>query len=143
MDIEAGNAGDLDTGDSGWFVGYGPWTRSGALLRFMPPEQTAQGIQIKWMVHPAGDPRGEAKPPSRGRTLSLLVSPAGRFRLEFAPDGRFRASERITHILRRPGDFVIWGADIHHRWTVEAACTVLTIRWTPLPPAAAADPAAG
>lgn len=154
MDIEAGNAGSLDTGGTGWFVGSGPWTHhelssgisgplQGAALRFMPRGEVARDVQIKWMVHPAGDPRGDAKPPSVGRTISLLVSEKGRFRLEFSCRREFPPSGRIVHTLRRHGDFVIWGPDLHHRWRVEEACTILTVRWTPLPSPANDGPAPG
>lgn len=135
MEIEFGNAGVMDTGDTGWFIGYGDWTRSAdpevGHLRFLPREALAQGLQVKWMAHPAHDPRGTGKPCSEGRTISLLVSEGGRFRLEFSPDPCFCPSSLVRHTLERHGDFVIWGPGVHHRWFVEEACTILTIRWTP------------
>ncbi len=136
MPIEFGNAGGIDTGDTGWFLGFGAWTRSAEPglpdLRFVPMDALARGVQVKWMTHPADDPRGTGKPCSEGRTISLLVSEAGRFRLEFAPDPRFSPRALVRHSLERHGDFVIWGPGVHHRWFVDEPCTILTIRWMPV-----------
>ncbi|MFM7675321.1 MAG: hypothetical protein ACKO5F_06990 [Synechococcus sp.] len=89
------------------------------------------------MYHPKGDDRGLAKPPSEGRTLSLLVSEAGTFHLEFSTHGSFPSGLVVRHTLRNHGDFVIWGENLHHRWFVEDPCTILTFRWIPLPGSAA------
>jgi len=136
MEIEVGNAGAVDTGSTGWFIGFGDWTRSAdpgpVNLRFLPPDALARGLQVKWMTHPAHDPRGTGKPCSEGRTISLLVSEGGRFRLEFSPEPSFSHRGLVRHTLDRHGDFVIWGPGLHHRWFVDEACTILTIRWTPV-----------
>lgn len=135
MDIEFNNVGSLDTGGSGWFVGFSEWARSKlagtADLRYMPELERCHTLCMKWMRHPAHDPRGAAKPPSAGRTLSLLVSKSGRFRLEFSAQEDFSQGEVVRHTLRRHGDFVIWGENVYHRWFVEQECTILTLRWTP------------
>lgn len=141
MEIESGNVANLDTHGTGWFVGFSAWTRSpapeapshpGRDLRFMPRNALSHSLQMKWMVHPAGDPRGMAKPASEGRTVSIMVSETGRFQLEFAPDVNFAPAMLKHHLLQRHGDFVIWGAGLHHRWRVEEACVILTLRWTPI-----------
>jgi hypothetical protein len=135
MEIEVGNAGAVDNGGTGWFIGFGDWTRSAdpgpVNLRFLPQDALARAVQVKWMAHPAHDPRGTGKPCSEGRTISLLVSEGGRFRLEFSPYPSFYPSSLVRHTLCQHGDFVIWGAGVHHRWFVDEACTILTIRWTP------------
>ena len=136
MEIEVGNAGAVDTGGTGWFIGFGDWTLSDdpgpVNLRFLPPDALARGLQVKWMTHPAHDPRGTGKPCSEGRTISLLVSEGGRFRLEFSPEPSFSPGGLVRHTLDRHGDFVIWGPGLHHRWFVDETCTILTIRWTPV-----------
>ena len=141
MEIECGNTSNLDTEGTGWFIGFSSWTRnpqvaglpqSPADLRFMPAETQVQSLQVKWMVHPAGDPRGATKPASKGRTISILVSETGRFHLEIAPDARFDPCCVQRHLLRHHGDFLIWGAGLHHRWWVEETCTILTLRWVPI-----------
>ena len=135
MDVEFGNAGDLFTNESGWFVGFSEWTRTGAAdrteLRFMPKEQTLRMLSVKWMFHPAGDDRGATKPPSEGRTLSILVSDQGSFRIHFSERHDFPAERTSGFRLERHGDFVVWGAGVHHRWFVDSNCTILTVRWIP------------
>jgi hypothetical protein len=136
MKLETGNAGRIDTAGTGWFVGFSDWARAGAPhlpdLRYMPAERRAHTLCMKWMAHPAGDPRGAVKPPSEGRTLSVLVSESGRFRLRFCENGRFDG-EVVEHLLEHHGDFCIWGERIHHRYDVESPSTILTLRWIPEP----------
>ena len=138
MDIEFGNAGALDTNDTGWFLGFSDWARANiagvADLRFMAKNSLAHTIHAKWMAHPKGDDRGVAKPPSDGRTISILVSESGTFRLEFSADKNFPAGQVTAHTLQKHGDFVIWGEGIHHRWFVDEACVILTFRWIPVQP---------
>jgi hypothetical protein len=132
MDIEWGDAYQVDTHGTGWFVGFGAWmSEGGPGLRCMPPQAACTGLAMKWMRHAAGDPRGTGKPVSVGRTLSIVVSEGGRFRLELSehadfPDG---ATERI--VLERAGQFCAWGAGLYHRYAVDADCTILTLRWVP------------
>lgn len=136
MDIEFGNAGKLDTHGTGWFIGFSQWTQSGnaeaANLRYIPKGSLAHTLHAKWMVHPAGDDRGSQKPPSEGRTISILVSERGVFRIQFAPNQHFGASETVEYTLNAHGDFIIWGENIHHRWFVDEECTILSLRWTPV-----------
>jgi len=135
MDVEFNNVANLDTGGTGWFIGFSDWASARlpgvSDLRYMPAELRSHSLCMKWMTHPAGDPRGVAKPPSMGRTLSVMVSDAGRFRLQFARDQKFSKGQMRCYTLRRQGDFVIWGENLHHRWQVEEACTILTLRWVP------------
>ena len=132
--IEFGNAGRLDTNGTGWFIGFSDWTRSAGTvdLRFVPPDAHLKGLCVKWFFHAAGDPNGQPKPVSEGRTMSILVGAPSEFRLEFSRDADFEpAQERRVHTLREPGDFVVWGEGIHHRaFGIQPAC-ILTIRWQP------------
>lgn len=136
MDIEFGNVGSLNTNGTGWFVGFSDWTKANVDgvpdLRFMAKDAVAQTIQAKWMVHPANDDRGTAKPPSEGRTLAILVSESGCFRLEFSLNETFPPEQTRLYILQNHGDFIIWGKNIYHRWFVDRACTILTFRWIPV-----------
>jgi hypothetical protein len=137
MDIEIGDANAVDTQGTGWFVGHGPWVpRPGPAtpgLRWVPEAAACTGVSMKWMRHPAGDPRGTGKPVSVGRTLSILVGEGGRFRLELSEDPDFPdgATERVT--LERAGQYCAWGAGLHHRYAIDADCTILTLRWVPTP----------
>lgn len=142
MDIEFGHLGSLDTQGTGWFLGHSDWTREsggqGDPLRYMPMELHSHTLTMKWMDHVAGDPRGKGKPVSEGRTLSILVGTPGRFRLQFSRHAHFPEQATVEHVLESVGHFSIWGAGIHHRYEVDADCTILTLRWIPepVPPAA-------
>jgi hypothetical protein len=131
MDVESGNAGDLDTEGSGWFVGFSEYLRGNG-LRYMAKNSLAHTVCLKWMVHPKDDDRGQTKPPSDGRTISILVSENGRFRLEFSASEEFPSDDTEQYVLERRGDFVVWGENLYHRWFVDETCTVLTLRWTPI-----------
>ncbi|MDM0021619.1 hypothetical protein [Variovorax saccharolyticus] len=130
QNVEFGNAGDLDTHGTGWFVGFSDWTRKPPThLRHVPAEELAGGLCVKWFSHPAGNPNGEYKPLSEGRTMSILVSPSSEFRIEFSASDDF-ATDIVAHTLRRHGDFVIWGPGLFHRaFGVQPAC-ILTVRWS-------------
>lgn len=137
MDIESGHLGSLGTQGTGWFLGYGDWVGEsagrGSRLRHMPRELRSHTLCMKWMDHAAGDPRGVGKPLSEGRTLSILVGMPGRFRLQFSRHPDFPPHRTVEHVLERTGDFSIWGEGIHHRYAVDADCTILTLRWIPEP----------
>jgi hypothetical protein len=135
LDIEFNDANMLDTQGSGWFVGFSDWLCGSVpgepALRHMPQDAQAHGLCMKWMTHRKGDPRGLDKPCSEGRTLSILVSEQGRFRLQFSPDPQFPPHDTVEHVLQRHGQFSVWGAGIYHRWFVDEDCTLLTLRWIP------------
>jgi hypothetical protein len=131
--VEFGNADGLDTNGTGWFVGFSNWTkRPPAHLRHVPAEELAAGLCVKWFSHPAGNPNGESKPLSEGRTMSLLVSQASEFRIEFPLGANFAPQDTLSYTLRRHGDFAIWGPGVFHRaFGVQPAC-ILTVRWSTL-----------
>jgi hypothetical protein len=132
MEIEFGNANEVETNGTGWFIGFSQWTKSEfSSLRHMPVDLGATGLCVKWFLHNAGDPNGEPKPISDGRTISVLVGQASEFRIEFSKSAAFEPSHTTAFVLRRPGDFVVWGSGIYHRaFGVQKAC-ILTIRWLP------------
>ncbi|HKS73467.1 MAG TPA: hypothetical protein VJQ82_09745 [Terriglobales bacterium] len=128
--VEFGNAGDVDTNGTGWFVGFSEWAkRSSTELRYVAAGDPAAGLCIKWFDHPAGNPNGEAKLLSEGRTMSILVSPDSEFRLEFSTSQDFAPDDLLAHTLRRHGDFVIWGPGIFHRAFGVQPASILTVRW--------------
>ena len=131
--LEFGNAGELDTQGTGWWIGFSDWTRDGgADLRHMPPGLAASGVSAKWYDHPAGHPNGEAKPVSEGRSVSLLAGDAGAFRLDFSPDPAYPPDRTFTRVLRRRGDFAAWGAGLYHRAFGLLDSSILTLRWVPI-----------
>lgn len=128
--VEYGNAGAIDTEGTGWFIGYGDWTKDARFgLRNIPRDELMSGLCVKWFNHRAGHPNGERKPISTGRTISILVSATSDFQLDFATSDEFPVSETESHMLRRTGDFVIWGPGIYHRAYARQDATVVTIRW--------------
>jgi hypothetical protein len=52
--------------------------------------------------------------------------------MEFSEHEDFPASHTVTHVLEKHGDFVIWSAEVHHRWFADEASSILTVRWAPL-----------
>lgn len=132
LQVESGNAGTLDTHGSGWFIGFGDWARSASGLRHMPADALAQGLCVKWFWHPAGDPNGEAKPLSEGRTMSILVGPPSDFRIEVSAEPGFPPeATRVIH-LRETSDFAAWGPGLHHRAFGLQPAGIQTLRWRPL-----------
>ena len=132
MEVEFGNAGEVNTNGTGWFIGFSEWSKTGtACLRHMPPDLHAAGLCVKWFLHNRGDPNGERKPLSEGRTISILVGAPGEFKIEFSLSAAFEPNETVSYVLRKPGDFAAWGKGIYHRaFGVQQSC-ILTIRWLP------------
>jgi hypothetical protein len=130
MDLITGNAYDMDTRGTGWFIGFSDWTRHGAgELLHVPPAQPVEGLCVKWFDHPAGHDSGDAKPLSEGRTVSILVSPEARFCIDFCGGPDFAPARTRSVLLQRPGDFAAWGAGLYHRWRALDRATVMTLRW--------------
>ncbi|MFT3717370.1 hypothetical protein [Pseudorhodoferax sp.] len=132
LPVEFGNAGSAATNGTGWFIGFSDWSKSAPHdLRHMPKDLASSNLCVKWYAHPAGDPNGEEKPVSTGRTISLLVSTQSRFRLDFSADPSFAPSATLTYWLKHAGDYAIWGAGIYHRAFGHEPATILTVRWEP------------
>ena len=85
--------------------------------------------------HPIGGPVAQDQYSSNMRwisdTLSVLVSEAGRFRMQLSEQADFRGDAIETIVLERTGQFCVWGPGLYHRWAVEIDCTILTLRWVP------------
>jgi hypothetical protein len=130
LPIEFGNAGAIDTHGSGWFIGFSDWSKlEPHNLRYMPRDSQLSGLCVKWFAHSAGDPDGEEKPISTGRTMSVLISDQSDFRIDFSSDPKFSLDATETFRLQFKGDFVIWGAGVFHRTFGRQASTIMTIRW--------------
>lgn len=133
IDLDIGNAHDLDTQGTGWFIGFSPWTlASQGGLRHVPREQAVHGLAVKWFDHPTGHDSGNAKPVSEGRTISILVCAGAAFRIEFSESPGYEEEGVRSVLLQREGDYVAWGAGLFHRWRCEKRSTILTIRWNPV-----------
>jgi len=131
MDLLTGNAYDQDTGGTGWLIGFSEWTRlPGSDLLHVPADQPVTGLCFKWYDHPEGHASGD-KPVSVGRTFSLLATAGSVFRYEISTDPGYASEATRTVVLQRPGDYIVWGPGIYHRWTCERRSTILTVRWVP------------
>ena len=109
MDVLAGNAAHDGSPFRGWFVGH-----------FLPPGPArSTDVEIKWGRHGREESRAVWSSSTTATTMSVLVQ--GRFRLSFATG---------EHVLAEPGDYVLWGPGVAHRWRSEADDTIiLTVRW--------------
>ena len=132
MDFECGNAGRLDTNGTGWFIGFSEWCRGGSGdLRHMPVNAASTGLCVKFKSHPAGQPNGEDKPISVGRTVSILVGAPSVFRIELSPFPDFPPEHTTICRLREPGDYAMWGPRVYHRVFGTEPASILTLRWQP------------
>lgn len=130
LPVEFGNAGSLDTNGTGWIIGFSHWSKCEPYdLRHIPGGALSAGLCVKWFSHLAGDPNGQDKPVSTGRTMSVLVSDLSDFRIDFSADSTFPTNATMTHRLQRTGDYVIWGPGVYHRAFGLKAATIMTVRW--------------
>lgn len=108
-----GNAGEDAALDRGWILGH-----------FKPAgdPRHSDDVEIKWGVHRRGDERAEWVRGEQRTALLVLIS--GRFRVELP--GR-------SVLLRRQGDYVVWGRGVDHSWRAEEESVVLTVRWPSVP----------
>lgn len=130
MDIETGNAHELDTQVTGWFIGFSDFTRSSLNgWRHVPQGEPVTGLCVKWFHHEPGH-ESSGKPVSSGRTMSILVTDGAHFELDFCRSPDFDDEVR-TVVFRREGDFAVWGEGLYHRWRCMSRVTIATVRWTP------------
>jgi hypothetical protein len=130
LPVEFGNTETTDTHGSGWFIGFSDWSKHEPHhLRHIPNDAIGSGLCVKWFAHKAGDPKGQDKPVSSGRTISILVSEESDFRIEFCFDSSFEPEITLSYRLQRKGDFVIWGAGVYHRAFGHQASTIMSLRW--------------
>jgi hypothetical protein len=104
-----GNAADDGNARRGWFVGH-----------FMDPDDVrmTKDVEVKWGIHPAGERRDAWNGDEHRTTVLLLVH--GGFRINLSTG---------SHLLRRRGDYAMWGPGIGHSWQAEQDSVVITIRW--------------
>lgn len=105
-----GNAHSDSVETRGWFVGS-----------FLSKEfglRHSNDVEIKWGDHTVGARRQEWVTGEVRTAVAVLIS--GEFVMEF----RDR-----TVTLSKPGDYVMWGPGVDHRWHVDQKATIITIRW--------------
>lgn len=108
--ITHGNALTDGADTRGWIVG-----------NFIDPSRGlhhSDDVEIKWGVHQKDQARLEWVTSEVRTTICILVS--GRFEMDF----RDR-----TLSLDKPGDYIMWGEGVDHRWRVLEDCVTITVRW--------------
>ena len=124
--LETGNANVAGAATRGWFVGdLAEWAaQRGAMSDAGSTLRQSDRVQVKWLVHPAGDERAEWAERDDSHTLSILLD--GEMQYDFR--GRDGQTESIR--LSARGDYVIWpGSEYDHWWRTEGGCTMITVRW--------------
>lgn len=104
--VEAGQG----TKPPGWIVGN---FVSRETLRF------AEGVEVKWRAHPAGEKTPDWKRQPDKQSIALLVS--GRFRFEFR-------SGAGPYELNELGHYIAWRDEWDHKWEAITDSIVITIR---------------
>jgi hypothetical protein len=136
--LEYGNAWELrppDQPHSNWIIGDHPAIPTDS-LRFVRHHSEAPGLttpalvqnlSLKWFEHQLDDcpAWGQTKPPSQGRSLSLLAG-EGEFELRFR-----RGTRELVLVLDVPGDYALWGEGLEHSWRPLRPSSLLTLRWLP------------
>jgi hypothetical protein len=79
-------------------------------------------IEIKWGVHPKGAGDDQWTVNRVATSISILVSGVDRITL---PHRDFT--------LSNPGDYLIWGPGMPHRWQAVEDSVVITVRWPSMP----------
>ena len=107
------------------------WNEGGLALQVdvRGKDQPVTGLCVKWFRHEPGHESGD-KPVSEGRSASILVTENARFEIDFCLSADFSGEVR-TVVLRREGDFAVWGEGLYHRWRCVERATIATVRWTP------------
>jgi mannose-6-phosphate isomerase-like protein (cupin superfamily) len=107
-DIYINNAKDDGGETRGWIVGS-----------FIPLGlRHSDIVEVKYGVHAKGEVRTEWVTGEARTTLFILQS--GRFTM------RFRDKDAV---LEKPGDYVMWGPGVDHRWEALEDRTGITVRW--------------
>lgn len=108
QDVYFGNAKDDGQQTRGWIVG-----------NFIPEGLCHSGsVEVKYGAHAKGEARHEWVTGEERTTLFILQS--GRFAMKFRDH---------DVVLGRPGDYVMWGSGVDHRWEVLEDCVGITVRW--------------
>jgi hypothetical protein len=107
--IYCGNAETDGKDRRGWIVGS-----------FIPEGiRSQENVEIKYALHSSGESRDDWVTGETRTTVCILLS--GKFRINF--------HDKTTELIK-PGDYVMWGAGIDHKWEAIEDSTVLTVRWT-------------
>lgn len=108
--VQTGNANDDAEPFGRWLIGH-----------FIPPElglRQSDDVEVKWSARETGFGEAYWTACRTATTLAILI--AGKHRIEFP--------HRVCE-LSTPGDYVLWGAGVPHRWQVLEDSTIVAVRW--------------
>lgn len=114
--VLSGNAFVDGTSHRGWFIGH--FLESACELR------STSAVEIKWGMYHAGEERLLWGFSEQAITLCILIKGGVQF-----------IFPQEEHFLSQEGDYIIWSANIPHRWKILAETQVLTVRWPSVPEA--------
>ncbi len=107
-----GNAREDANPFRGWLLGH-----------FVPEGlRHSDAVEVKWGTYAAGF--GESDWTACQTGTSLVVLASGRHEIELP-------QQVVT--LEQPGDYLIWGPGVPHRWRALEDCVVMTVRWPSIP----------
>jgi hypothetical protein len=108
-EIQVGNA-IADAAERGWFVGHFIDKKFGI--------RHTKDVEIKWAEYPEDEERPEWVTGETRTAICILI--AGSVDLIFR-------NRNVT--LSKPGDFVMWGPGVDHKWRAQKGTTTITVRW--------------
>lgn len=109
-----GNAAVDQVRNTGWFLG-----------QFVPLElglRHQSEVELKWGIHPDGEKRSHPWANGNGTTISVLIR--GALRVAF----HIGETPQVV-ILRKEGDYIVFGPDVVHSWEAIGDTVVLSVRF--------------
>lgn len=82
----------------------------------------SEDIEIKWGIHPQDSGDNQWTVNRLATSISILVSGVEQISLPHR-----------TFTLSNPGDYLVWGPGMPHRWQVMEDSVVITVRWPSIP----------
>lgn len=107
----SGNASVDGASQRGWFIGH--------FLESTYGLRSTSGVEIKWGKYHAGEERTLWG--VQATTLCILFKGSVQF-----------IFPQEEHFLSHEGGYIIWSADVPHRWKILEETWVLTVRWPSL-----------
>jgi quercetin dioxygenase-like cupin family protein len=109
--VRVGNFGDDARSNGSWVMGFNEHLKE--------PLQNKQ-FGLKWSELEAHQRREISAKNLKSSSLVVLV--AGEMRLWFG-------EEKLEVVLKKQGDYVVWGAGVWHMWETVLDSVVMTLRW--------------
>ena len=112
--FHVGNAALDQVRDTGWFVG-----------QFVPAElglRHQSDVELKWGIHLDGEKRSHPWANGNATTISILIHGSLQVVLHVG-------ETRQEAVLRKQGDYIVFGPDVVHSWEALGDTLVLSVRF--------------